>query len=121
MKRILLCDDDVDLLDLCAAIFKFKGWDVCCKNNCRQILSDIEEYKPDVILMDNRIPDTGGIKAIQLIKNTVQFKNIPVIFFSANSGIRELAKEAGTDYILQKPFDLRDLEKVIIAATQTKI
>ena len=114
--RILIYDDDADILEVCATILRMKGYDVLCRDHCKEVLADIELYNPDVILMDNWLPDIGGVKSIQLIKKTPQFSDIPVIFFSANSHVEELAKEAGADYMLKKPFDLTELQKAIAKA-----
>lgn len=118
MKKVLVYDDDDDILGICAIILKLQGFDVLCRNNCKEIIIDIESYKPDVIIMDNWLPDIGGVKAVQLIKSIEHLKNIPVVFFSANSDVEELAKEAGADYMLQKPFELAELEKIIVRAIQ---
>jgi len=63
--------------------------------------------------MDNWIPDDGGIIATQTIKKVEKLKNIPVIYFSANSDIELLANHAGAETYLAKPFDLEELERVI--------
>jgi two-component system cell cycle response regulator DivK len=63
--------------------------------------------------MDNWIPDAGGIVATQALKNDNRLKNIPVIYFSANSDIQLLASSAGAESYLAKPFDLQQLEQVI--------
>ena len=68
---------------------------------------------PQVILMDNWIPDTGGVIATQSIKQEADLKDIPVIYFSANNDIQSLARQAGADTYLEKPFDLNELEAVI--------
>lgn len=119
--RILIYDDDADILEVCATILRMKGYDVMCRDHCKEVLADIGLYNPDVILMDNWLPDIGGVKSIQLIKNTPRFRDIPVIFFSANSHVEELAKEAGADYMLKKPFDLIELQKVIAKAVLPKV
>jgi DNA-binding response OmpR family regulator len=117
--KVLIYDDDEDILAICATILRNKGFEVLCKKDCRQLISDIENFQPAVILMDNWLPEIGGVKAIQLIKSTEHLKDIPVIFFSANSRVNELGKEAGADYVLPKPFDLNDLETLVgNAATQ---
>ncbi|CAN5297079.1 N/A [soil metagenome] len=116
MKKILVYDDDIDILRLCAIVLKLKGFDVLCIDNCKELVTDVESYKPDVILMDNWLPDIGGVKAIQLLKSIEHLKQIPVVFFSANSQVAELAKEARADYMLAKPFELDDLEKIIASA-----
>ena len=100
-ERILVYDDDADILEVCATILRMKGYEVLCKDNCKTLIADIENYNPHVILMDNWLPDIGGVKAVQLIKSTPALKNIPVVFFSANSHVEELAKEAGADFMLK--------------------
>jgi two-component system cell cycle response regulator DivK len=63
--------------------------------------------------MDNWIPDAGGIIATQTLKKNADLKDIPVIYFSANSDIQILADHAGAETYLAKPFDLDELERVI--------
>jgi len=119
-NKIIIYDDDVDILEVCSTILRMRGFDVLCKNNCREVINDIQSYDPDVILMDNWLPDIGGVKSVQLIKNIPELRHIPVIFFSANSHVEQLAKEAGADYMLQKPFELTELEQIITKAVAEK-
>lgn len=112
-KRILICDDDADILSICTYILEEQGWQVYTRTHCNDILEAIGDIKPHVILMDNWIPETGGIKATQAIKSVSEFKNIPVIYFSANNDIKSLAEQAGADTFLAKPFDIDELERVI--------
>ena len=81
--------------------------------NGESCLSFLKLHEPDVILMDNWIPDTGGVIATQILKSQDDLKEIPVIYFSANNDIQSLAKQAGADTYLEKPFDLNELELVI--------
>ncbi|HTB99726.1 MAG TPA: response regulator [Ferruginibacter sp.] len=119
-NKIIIYDDDVDILEVCSTILRMRGFEVLCKNNCRDVIKDIADYDPDVILMDNWLPDIGGVKSVQLIKGTPEMQNIPVIFFSANSHVEQLAREAGADYMLQKPFELTELEQIITKAVTEK-
>ena len=112
-SNILIYDDDEDILDICSAILRNKGFQVLCKKDCKQLVADIEDFGPAVILMDNWLPDIGGVKAIQRIKSLTHLQHIPVIFFSANSHVEALGKEAGADYVLAKPFDLHSLETMV--------
>lgn len=118
--RVLIFDDDTDLLDVCSIVLKSKQYDVSGCNRCNEIVQDVELFAPDVILMDNWIPDTGGIKATQLIKNNDNLKGIPVIFFSANNNVQELATEAGAEFYLQKPFEIDELENIVSKAIQAR-
>lgn len=68
---------------------------------------------PDLIFMDNWLPDISGIEATRMIKSNENLKNIPILYFSANSNIDALAKEAGADDYLAKPFDIDQFEEVV--------
>ncbi|MEP7372130.1 MAG: response regulator [Chitinophagaceae bacterium] len=115
-KKIIIYDDDTDLLEVCSLILGAKDFNVVTKDKCTEILNDIKEHSPDVILMDNWIPDIGGVRATRLVKDSDYFRHIPVIFFSANNNVNELAVEAGADYFLQKPFDISELESIVANA-----
>ncbi|MEX6690521.1 response regulator [Danxiaibacter flavus] len=117
-KRVAIFDDDPDILEVCAIILKSKGFDIITQTNCIDILQKVKTFQPDVILMDNWIPDIGGIKATQLIKADKETKHIPVIFFSANNNIENLAREATADHFLQKPFDISTLHEMVSNALQ---
>ncbi len=118
--RVMIFDDDTDLLEVCSIILKSKHYDVSGCNKCNEILQDVELFAPDVILMDNWIPDIGGVKATQLIKKNDNLKGIPVIFFSASNNVQELAIEAGAEYYLQKPFEIDELEDIVSKAIKVR-
>ncbi len=113
VKRILILDDDTDILTICVFILEDLGWEVHTRTNCINILDTVSEVQPSVILMDNWIPETGGVVATRLIKGHNNFKNIPVIYFSANHDIKNLSEQAGADTYLEKPFDISHFEKKI--------
>ena len=81
--------------------------------DCNSITEKVSGIMPQVILMDNWIPDAGGIIATQTLKKSAELKDIPVVYFSANSDIQLLASHAGAETYLAKPFDLDELERVI--------
>lgn len=112
-KRVLILDDDIDILQICTIVLKKKGFEVQTLNNSNQVVSQVRSYQPDVILMDNWIPGPGGIEATRQLKQDPQTQRIPVIFFSANSNVTQLAREAHADYFLQKPFDITELEATV--------
>lgn len=114
-KKIIIYDDDMDLLEVCSLILTARNFEVVIRDKCTEIIDDIAKHQPDVILMDNWIPDIGGVKATRLVKGSA-FSHIPVIFFTANNNVTELATEAGADYSLQKPFDISELENIVTEA-----
>ena len=112
-KKIIIFDDDEDILSICNYILTEQGWQVHTFTDCNSIAEKVAAIMPDVILMDNWIPDAGGIIATQTLKKAPDLKDIPVIYFSANSDIEQLASHAGAETYLAKPFDLEELEMVI--------
>ena len=112
-ERVLILDDDLDILQICAIVLKKKGFEVFTLNNSYQVVEQVNTYQPDVILMDNWIPGPGGIEATRTLKLDSSTQDIPVIFFSANSNVSQLAREAKADYFLQKPFDISELEGIV--------
>jgi DNA-binding response OmpR family regulator len=116
LGRVMIFDDDADLLEVCRIVLKSKNYEVRVFNKCSEILNEVKLFSPNVILMDNWIPDAGGVKATQQIKNDFMLKDIPVIFFSANDRVQDLAIEAGADFYLQKPFEIEELETVVSKA-----
>ncbi len=116
----MIFDDDTDLLEVCTIVLRSKQFEVVGRNRCTDIIEQVSAYQPDVILMDNWIPEIGGVKATQLLKQEARWRHIPVIFFSANSNVDELAAEAGAEMYLQKPFEIDDLENTVTRAIALK-
>jgi len=114
--RVMIFDDDTDLLEVCSIVLKTKNYIVIGLNKCSDIVQEVKSFAPNVILMDNWIPDIGGVKATQLLKSNPELKSIPVIFFSANDRVEDLASEAGAEFYLQKPFEIEELETSVSRA-----
>jgi DNA-binding NtrC family response regulator len=112
-RKIIIFDDDEDILSICSYVLEEQGWEVHIFTDCDNITEKVSAIHPHVILMDNWIPDSGGIIATQKLKNSDSLRNIPVVYFSANSDIQSLANRAGAEAYLAKPFDLNDLESTI--------
>lgn len=112
-RKILIFDDDKDILNICSIILQGKGYEVFTSPSCKNLFEVILSAVPAVIVMDNKIPETGGVAATRLIKSDPRTSHIPVILFSANTHIARLTEEAGADLYLQKPFDITELEEIL--------
>ena len=112
-KKIFIFDDNVQILELCTEILEDLGCEVKTSPTTNDIVEQVMEFMPDLILMDNWLPDISGIEATKLIKADPDLKDIPVIYFSANTNISDLASEAGADDFISKPFDIDKFEEKI--------
>ena len=94
-------------------ILQEQGWEVLNSPHSNHPIETVRSIEPTIIIMDNNIPDYGGIYATQCIKANREFDHIPVIYFTAHSNIQELALEAGADSYLAKPFELSRLYELL--------
>lgn len=110
--RLLWIDDEKDVLQLCSMILGNLGYKVFTSNTCLNMFDLIREAKPDIILLDNRMPGMSGIEATQKLKNS-EFRDIPVVICSANPEAKEQAKKAGAERFIVKPFLIKDIETTV--------
>ncbi|MBP7973529.1 MAG: response regulator [Kaistella sp.] len=112
-KKVFIFDDNIEILELCTEILQDIGCEVKTSPTTNRVEQQVADYMPDLIFMDNWLPDMSGIEATKLLKANDRLKNIPVIYFSANSNISELANQAGADDFLAKPFDIDKFEETV--------
>lgn len=112
-KKVFVFDDNADILELCTIILEDAGYEIKTSATSNQIIDQVMGYMPDIIFMDNWLPDVGGIDATRELKADERLKNIPVIYFTANNDVKSLAEQAGADGYLSKPFDIQELEDII--------
>lgn len=105
-KKILLVDDEKDLVETVAFRLTVSGYDVFIAYDGEEALDKAKE-KPDLILLDVMMPKMNGFQTIEKLKENSQTKDIPVIMLTAKSQIDDVTKAinlGAEDYIV-KPFD----------------
>ena len=109
--RILIVDDEPDLLSVLRFGLEVDGFDVIEASDGEQGLSLAREHGPDLIVLDLMLPRMDGYKVCRALKFDERYRRIPVFILSARSGDadRRLALELGADEYLTKPYDMRDL------------
>lgn len=109
-RKILVIDDDPDILEIIGMILKEEGFDVELMKNGMNIFEHIYEFGPDLIILDVMLGNMDGREICNNIKSTLSTSHIPVILISASYDIYELGKKNCTpDDFLEKPFDLMKL------------
>jgi DNA-binding response OmpR family regulator len=121
-SRILLVDDDEDILDITQAFLKSRGYDVILARSGEEALKEVETSRPNLILLDVMMPKMDGFWLCRAIKADPRFRLIPVVFLTAKDDAqsRMEGQKCGGDDYLTKPFDLDALE-VRIKAQLKKI
>jgi CheY-like chemotaxis protein len=112
-KTILVCDDDDSILEVTSIFLESEGYEVVQLKDCDRFFECLARAKPDLILLDIWMPQITGDALARMIKSDEKIRHIPVLLFSANGDVEKVAKEAGADGYLKKPFDLTELGRVI--------
>ena len=122
MPKILLIDDDEDLLEITQSLLKKRGYDVAIENNWQNALQTIITFTPQIILLDVFLNDVDGLDICRQLKSMPHTKDIPVMICSAYPSVAErVIYEYGADDFIAKPFEVNDLiAKVHSVLSQTK-
>jgi len=113
VKRILVLDDNQDILDIVHETLTYEQFEVKSTSISTDVLPLIEDFEPDLVILDYRVAGTNGGEICRNIKVHPKFGNIPVIIFSAYVNNENELISYGCDAIISKPFDLAELvEKV---------
>lgn len=123
--KILIVDDDQALATVFESSLKKDGFDVSLAYDGRSGLDKAKTEKPDLILLDQVLPDIAGNEVLKIIKEDLETKNIPVSMLS-NFGQAALVEEAisrgAIDYILKyqiEPSDLVNKVKALLKEVQS--
>lgn len=106
-EKILILDDDKDILEILTLILTESGYEISSQSQGNRIFEEIEEFKPDLILMDVRLDNMDGMAICRDIKENILYKHLPVILISATHDLERALDLPGApnDY-LAKPFDI---------------
>ncbi len=114
-KKILLVDDEVDLVETVRFPLEMQGFTVLVSQDGEDALKKAREEKPDLILLDLMLPKLDGYKVCRLLKFDERYKHIPILMLTARTQEKDkiLGKETGADEYITKPFEMNELmEKV---------
>ncbi len=110
-KKVLIIDDNTGILFVLQEALTLRGYDVFVSETFAGVDS-IEKSAPDLIYLDISLVGKDGREVAQELKNSKGTKNIPIIIVTAYPNADELAKAAGADDYLTKPFELEHLWKM---------
>jgi len=114
-KRILVVDDDENILNLERTILEQKGFDVTGASGGAEALRLLAEKDFDLVLLDVMMPEVDGFTVCRKIKEDARLKDLPVIFLTAKGGGDALAEgfESGAVMYINKPFTANKLLTIV--------
>jgi DNA-binding response OmpR family regulator len=110
-KKVLIIDDEVDLVETIRFPLELEGFQVLAAYNGEEGLNQARSENPDLILLDLMLPKLDGYKVCRLLKFDERYKHIPIFMLTAKTQEKDktLGKETGADEYLTKPFDIDEL------------
>jgi CheY-like chemotaxis protein len=111
MAKILVADDEQDIRDLLGFTLKFAGHEVIMASNGEEAFQLAQQEKPELVLLDVRMPRMNGYEACRQIKADPALKDVKVVFVSAWGQDSEIntGLEAGAIGYIVKPFEPNQL------------
>jgi len=110
-KKILIVDDDPVNLDFFQLMLSKLGFEVLEAHDGLDALERLNDFNPDIILLDNIMPNMSGWELTKTLKDDGRYRNIPIIMFSALDDVRDKVAgfELGVDDYITKPFNFSEV------------
>ena len=110
MHRVLVVDDNIDILQIVKIILENYGFEVAVTPKGEETLSKTDTFNPQLILMDVFLSSgIDGRELCKILKSNSQTKDIPVILFSAQIKMDDGFASWGADDFIAKPFEVKEL------------
>ena len=113
MNKILVVDDDTDILGLVKILLNSNNYDVKAISRWEEIDTSIYNFKPDLVLLDVSLGGADGREICKGIKAAKETRDLPVILFSANPEMGKYIEDCCAQSFIPKPFELKYLLSTI--------
>ncbi len=110
MAKILLVDDEADMLDVWTLFLRHSGHDVMKATNGVEALDIAQEFLPDLVILDLMMPAASGEMVLGIMRSTPSLKHTRVVVISAHPKGAQLAENFGADGFLAKPVHLEQFQ-----------
>lgn len=106
-KRILVVDDEEDLVETLSFRLKANGYDVIKANDGQEGMDKAKKESPNLIILDLMLPKIDGYKVCGLLKADARYNKIPIILFTARAQDedKKIGQEVGANAYITKPFE----------------
>lgn len=115
VKKILIVDDEHDILETLSFVLEQEGYECCTALNGIDGLNKARSENPSLILLDIMLPKMNGYKVARLLKFDEKYRHIPIVMLTAKTRDADRVQgiETGADAYVTKPFDINNLLEII--------
>lgn len=112
--RVLIGDDNEQMRRLVVALLEADGYEVSEAADTGAVLEQVAQRKPDLLILDVRMPGGGGIEALRVIRSDPSNEGLPVLLLSGSVELEvELAAEVGANAQMTKPFRIEEFRGTV--------
>lgn len=110
-KRILIADDEPNIVISIEFLLKREGYDVIVAQNGAEALAKVRAERPDLVILDVMMPLRNGFEVCQDLRQDPEFKDLRIMMLTAKGRDTEVSKglALGADVYMTKPFSTREL------------
>tara|TARA_B100000745_G_C20145725_1_gene392874 strand:- start:2056 stop:2418 length:363 start_codon:yes stop_codon:yes gene_type:complete len=103
MKKVLIAEDDVFIRDIAQSKLVKAGYEVRIVARGNQVIRELEQVQPDILLLDLMLPNKHGFEVLEEIRQHKDFEDLPVIIFSNETGhvVEERSKSLNAVYFFK--------------------
>src|SRR5688572_8489296 len=115
MKTVLVVDDDSEILEMVKVVLEEKGHNIATAKDGKACMREIIVKKPDLIIMDLKMPNMDGLNALDLIRVTQMNKQVPILMWSGDTDPEVIARATrlGADDFLSKSTPMPEFTKIV--------
>ncbi len=117
MARVLVVDDEQDLLWALSRSLGTAGYEILTARTGSEALSLARRHRPDLVILDIMIPQPDGLEVCRRLRGDPVLSDVPILFLTARRSVEDRLRgleDGGDDYLI-KPFDIRELRARVTA------
>ena len=118
MLRLLVVDDEIDICDFVKNFFKERNFEVLVAYDGKEALEVVKSKKPEIVLLDLRMPVMGGMETLKEIQNINSDSKVVVVTAIEDTDTAEEAKHHGAVEYITKPLLLEQLERTVLTIAE---
>jgi DNA-binding response OmpR family regulator len=120
MIKILIVDDEIQIIRLLGQYLESKGYDVFTATNGVEAIREAQAIEPDVVLLDHIMPGMGGIEVLKAIKEFRPETVVIMLTAVIDESVARITLASGADDYITKPFNLENVETSILSKLGSK-
>lgn len=118
-RRVLVVDDEVEIVRAACLRLRAAGYEACEATDGRTAVATAVERRPDLILLDVRMPHKDGLEVLSELKHRPDTRHIPVVMLSASVVDQAAGLDGGARFFIRKPYSGAALVQAVRTALET--